>query len=269
VHHPRSQAETATAVRYLSKTNGTATDSINLPFFFFSKRELLLTKIRDQAAQIKDLMAQLEAIQMSDGNVAQMTASFHTELTRPSNLGSPGNGTPADSFGHSLDANSTLDTSSSASRADSTISQENLEWIAKARENLEAFGASIRLGSSSTAKSDLVDQDLEDSTSSEGEYHFAKESSESEDEFDTGHLSPKARRPMRERRLSGKTSPSSAKMVSLPAQTSPFGMMAALSMGKAKTKKPASVASDVSDLGVANEDFFRTRKCTFVKGLSL
>jgi len=189
---------------------------------------------------------------MSDRNVTQMTANLHADFAHSSIMGSPGSGTFADSL---------LDTSSSASRADSTISQENLEWIAKARESLEAFGASIRLGSSSTAKKDLVDQDLEDSASSEGEYHLAKESSGSEDEFDTGHLSPKARGPARERRLEGKTSPSSAKMVSLPAQTSPFGMMAALSVGKAKTKRPASVTSDVSDLGVANEDFFRTRRC--------
>jgi len=206
-------------------------------------------------------MAQLEAIQMSDRNVTQMTANLHTDFAHSSILGSPGSGTLTDSFGPTLEASDTLDTSSSASRADSTISQENLEWIAKARESLEAFGASIRLGSSSTAKKDLVDQDLEDSTSSEGEYHLAKESSGSEDEFDTGHLSPKARAPVRERRLSGNTFPSSAKMVSLPAQTSPFGMMAALSVGKAKTKRPASVTSDVSDLGVANEDFFRTRRC--------
>jgi hypothetical protein len=206
-------------------------------------------------------MAQLEAIQMSDGNVAQMTANLHTDFAYSSNLGSPRSGSFADSFGPTLEATSTLDTSSSASRAISTISQENLEWIAKARESLDAFGASIRLGSSSTAKKDLVDQDLEDSSSSGDEYHLAKESSESEDEFDTGHLSPKARGPGRERKLSGKTSPRNAKMVSLPAQTSPFGMMAALSVGKAKAKRPASVASDVSDLGVANEDFFRTRRC--------
>jgi len=206
-------------------------------------------------------MAQLETIQMSDRNVTQMTANLHTEFAHSSILGSPGSGTLADSFGYSLEATSTLDTSSSASRADSTISQENLEWIAKARESLEAFGASIRLGSSSTAKRDLVDQDLEDSASSEDEYHLAKEISGSEDEFDTGHLSPKARGPVRERKLSGKTSPSSARMVSLPAQSSPFGMMAALSVGQAKSKRAASVASDVSDLGVANEDFFRTRRC--------
>ncbi len=213
-------------------------------------------------------MAQLEAMQLSDRNVTQLSANLHTDFAHSSILGSPGSGTLADSFGPTLEATSTLDTSSSASHADSTISQENLEWIAKARESLEAFGASIRLGSSSTAKKDLVDQDLEDSTSSEGEYHLAKESSGSEGEFDTAHLSPKARGPVRDRRLSGKTSPSSAKMVSLPAQTSPFGMMAALSVGKVKTKRPASVISDaasvtsnVSDLGVANEDFFRTRRC--------
>jgi hypothetical protein len=206
-------------------------------------------------------MAQLETIQMSDRNVTHMTANLHTDFAHSSILGSPASGTLADSFGPALEATPTLDTSSSASRADSIISQENLEWIAKARESLEAFGASIRLGSSSTAKKDLVDGDLEDSTSSEGDYHLAKESSGSEDELDTGHLSPKLRGPVRARRFSGKTSPSSAKMVSLPAQTSPFGMMAALSVGKAKTKRAPSVTSDVSDLGVANEDFFRTRKC--------
>lgn len=198
---------------------------------------------------------------MSDKNVNQMTASFYTELAHSSNVGSPRSGTLTDSIGHSLEAASTLDTSSSASRADSTISQENLEWIAKARESLEAFGASIRLGSSSTAKKDLVDQDLEDSTSSEGDYRLANESSGSEDEFDTGHLSPKVRGRMHERGPSSKTSPSGTKMVSLPAQASPFGMMAALSVGQARSKRPASVVSDASDLGVANEDFFRMRRC--------
>jgi hypothetical protein len=206
-------------------------------------------------------MAQLEAIQLTDRNVTQMTTSLHTEFAHSSILGSPGSGTLADSYGHSLEAASTLDTSSSASRADSMISQENLEWIAKARESLEAFGASIRLGSSSTAKKDLVDQDLEDSTSSEGDYHLANEDSGSEEELDIGHLSPKGRGPMRERGLSGKISPSGAKMVGLPGQASPFGMMAALSVGQARTKRPASVVSDVSDLGVANENFFRARKC--------
>jgi hypothetical protein len=239
---------------------------IPLTWLYFSKREILLAKIRDQAAQIKDLMAQLESIQLTDRNVTQMTTSLHAEFAHSSILGSPGSGSFADSFGNSLEAASTLDNSSSASRADSMISQENLEWIAKARESLEAFGASIRLGSSSTAKKDLVDQDLEDSTSSEGDYHLANEGSGSEEELDIGHLSPKARGPMRERGLSGKTSPSGAKMVGLPAQASPFGMMAALSVGRARTKRPASVVSDVSDLGVANEDFFRARRCEKFEG---
>ena len=231
-------------------------DSINLPLFF-SKRELLLTKIHDQAAQIKDLMAQLETIQTSDRNVSQMTAGLHTEFARSSTLGSPRSGTHTDSFGQFLEAGSSFDASSSASRADSAISQENLEWIAKARESLEAFGASIRLGSSSTAKKDLVDQDLEDSASSDGDYRI--ENSGSELEIDTGHLSPTTwRGRMREQKLSSKASPM---MVSLPAQASPFGMMAALSVGKARSKRPASVVSDTSDLGVANEDFFRTRRC--------
>jgi hypothetical protein len=207
-------------------------------------------------------MAQLEAMQTNDRNVSQMAASLHGEFAHSSVLGSPGSGTHGDSLGQFLEAGSTLDTASSASRADSTISQENLEWIAKARESLEAFGASIRLGSSSTAKKDLVYQDLEDSASSDGDYHIADENSGSEDELDTGHLSPTTLRSrMHERKLSGKTSPVDGMMVSLPAQASPFGMMAALSVGRARSKRPASVVSDASDLGVANEDFFRTRRC--------
>jgi hypothetical protein len=87
------------------------------------------------------------------------------------------------------------------------------------------------------------------------------ESSGSDDEPDTDHLSPKRPGPMLERRLSGKTSPGTVKMVGLPGQASPLGMMAALSMGRQKAKRPASIISDVSDLGVANEDFFRARRC--------
>jgi hypothetical protein len=54
-------------------------------------------------------------------------------------------------------------------------------------------------------------------------------------------------------------------MVSLPGQASPFGMMAALSVGKTRSKRPASILSDASDLGVANEDFFRARRSSKCK----
>ena len=230
-----------------------------LKFLTFSKRELLLTKIRDQAAQIKDLMGQLEAIQTADRNVSLVTAGLTTEFARSSTLGSPG-GTLADSFGHGAEVASTLDTSSSRSHAESAISQQSLEWISKARESLEAFGASIRLGGYSTAKKDLVDQDLEDSNSSEGEYHLAMESSGSDDETDADHLSHKRRGTIRDLNPQDKASPSGSKMVGLPGQASPFGMMAALSVGQTKPKGSASVISDGSDLGIANDDFFRARR---------
>lgn len=225
----------------------------------FSKRELLLTKIRDQAAQIKDLMTQLETIQTNDRNVSLVTAGLTTEFAHSSTLGSPGDPL-ADSFGPGADVASTLDTSSSRSHAESTISQESLEWISKARESLEAFGASIRLGGFSTAKEDLVDQDLEDSNSSEGEYHLAMESSGSEDEADADHIYQKRRGTIRDWNFQDKASPSRSKMVGLPGQASPFGMMAALSVGQTKPKGSASVISDGSDLGIANDDFFRARR---------
>lgn len=204
-------------------------------------------------------MGQLETIQTADRNISLVTAGITTEFARSSTLGSPA-GTLADSFGHGAEVASTLDTSSSHSHADSTISQESLEWISKARESLEAFGASIRLGGYSTAKKDLVDQDLEDSNSSDGEYHLAMESSGSDDETYTNHLSHKRRDTIRDSRLQAKASPSGSKMVGLPGQASPFGMMAALSVGQTKSKGPASIISDGSDLGIANEDFFRARR---------
>lgn len=225
------------------------------------KRELLLAKIRDQATRIKELMAQLEATQAADKNATQMTANLPTEFARSSTLGSPRSGSFVDSYGYAIDVSSTLDSASSVSAADSRISQENSEWIAKARENLDAFGDFIRLGGSNTARRDLVDQDLEDSSSSDDGHPIVNYSSGSEDELDVGHLSPETpgTGTVRERTLSGKGSPSGpAKMVSLPAQASPFGMMATLSVRNIKSKRSASVISDVSDLGVANEDFFRT-----------
>jgi hypothetical protein len=182
VRHSGSEAETTPSVRWYLKSK--VADSLLVSF---SKRELLLTKIRDQATQIKDLMAQLEALQAADRKASQMTASLHTDFASASTLGSPGGGSPADSFGYVA---STHDTSSSVSAADSRISQENLEWMTKARENLEAFGDFIRLGGSSTARKDLVDQDLEDSTSSDDDYHLSRESSGSKDEVDAGYLSP-------------------------------------------------------------------------------
>ncbi|KAF8271195.1 hypothetical protein EI94DRAFT_1797367 [Lactarius quietus] len=220
------------------------------------KRELLLAKIRDQATQIKELMAQLEALQTADKNVTQLTTSLPTEFSRSSMLGSPRSGTFMDSSSYAVDVSSTHDSASSASAADLKTSPENSEWIAKARENLEAFGDFIRLGGSSTARRDLVNQNLEDSSSSDDE---VKDSSGSEDEPDVDHLSPERAGTVHERTLSGKGSPiGRAKMVSLPAQASPFGMMATLSVRNIKPKRPGSVISDMSDLGVANEDFFRT-----------
>lgn len=210
-------------------------------------------------------MAQLEAVQVADKNDTQMTAGLPIEFARSSTLGSPRSGTCADSSGYAVDVSSMHDSASSASASNSKISQENSEWIAKARENLEAFGDFIRLGGSSTARRDLVDQDLEDS--SDDEYpNNVQDSSGSEDEI----WSPERPGAVRERTFSGMGSPSGpAKMVSLPAQASPFGMMATLSVRNLKPKTPGSVISDVSDLGVANEDFFRTRRSRSLNGTPL
>ncbi|KAI0267719.1 hypothetical protein BC834DRAFT_821940 [Gloeopeniophorella convolvens] len=222
------------------------------------KREVLLTKIRDQAAQIDKLMAQLETVQMADRKLNQMTTELPIEFARSSTLESPASRSHTEYLAQSMEA-SNAETASSSSVVDAKVSQENSEWMAKARETFEAFGGFIRLGGSSTTKKDLVDQDLEDSSSNDDGYAVVvNDGSESEEEYDPGQLSPDRVGSLRDRGSSKRGSPSTrTKMVGLPPQASPFGMMAALSVGRAKSRRSPSVASDASDLGVANEDFFR------------
>ncbi|KAI0058645.1 hypothetical protein BV25DRAFT_1829880 [Artomyces pyxidatus] len=212
------------------------------------KREVLLTKIREQAAQIEELMAQLEAVQSADRRTSRLAKELPREFAASSSLSSPSSCNHGESVG-SVDPTEQETLSNSSMLAQGKVSKENSEWIAEARQKLEAFGGFIKLGGASTSKAYFVEQDFEDSGSSDDEEFAVAEQRGSESDAEESPA-PRNRAP---REVGGSTG--TRKMSSIPSEATPFGLMANLSMKKGK--RAASVLSDASDLGVANDDFFR------------
>ncbi|ETW82984.1 hypothetical protein HETIRDRAFT_383013, partial [Heterobasidion irregulare TC 32-1] len=211
------------------------------------KREVLLEKIRDQAAQIEELMSQLELVQNAD----QQTARIANTLTL-SSVSSPRSLTRT----LSTSGDGTSYSQSSAPEEGQT-SSESLQWIAEAREKLMAFGGFIGLGGGNISRKLFTEEDPEDESSSESDYDIlVQDHTDSEDEaVDIRMEAPvQGTRPKRQ-----DTSGSSGKekMSSIPTEASPFGLMATLSVKQPRTKRSSSVSSDRSDVGVAHEDFFR------------
>ncbi|KAI0043237.1 hypothetical protein FA95DRAFT_1563508 [Auriscalpium vulgare] len=209
------------------------------------KREVLLTKIQEQAAQIAELMSQLETVQASDHKTTQLAKELPRDFAH-STLSSPNSGTLTESLG-SAEASpfarghdESLSTSSYAEH-DPPVSQESSAWIMQARQKLEAFGGLIGLGGASLSKEHFVEQDFEDDSSGDEDAVVVKDESESEDEaMNTARPSHTAK-----------------KLSSIPSEASPYGLMANMSVKKGKARRSGSVVSENSDLGVANEDFFR------------
>ncbi|KAG0694802.1 hypothetical protein DFH29DRAFT_1032599, partial [Suillus ampliporus] len=123
------------------------------------KREHLLNQIREQAAQIQELMAQLE---VTNRRAASTSVSSPSACTMPLSPSS------------SVDLHSpTLDPNTPADSA--PPKPEVQDWIAKARASIEAFGGLIALGGTAT-QSMHIDGDPEKSADSDEEtYGFDKE----------------------------------------------------------------------------------------------
>jgi len=144
------------------------------------------------------------------------------------------------------------------------------EWIAKARESIEAFGGFIGAGGAGMTKSYLVDEDPEDSGSSgDDAYEFAVEDEDGETVEINDHAARQQRRPasMEMQSVGGSSVRSghhkrdssgsgTQKLVTLPSEAFPFGLIANLSLKHRKRRSSPGV-DDEDDVGVANEDFFR------------
>lgn len=142
------------------------------------------------------------------------------------------------------------------------------EWIAKARESIEAFGEFIGAGGVEMTKNFLVDEDPENSGGSDDDaYEFALEDED-------GETTPIEESHVKEQHGAGQNgvatagavsgqkrkSPNGAeKLVILPGEAAPFGLIAslALKVGKRRDSGEASPEDD-DEVGVASGDFFRS-----------
>lgn len=208
------------------------------------------------------------------------------ELTKassqPSSSGSVRRSSPGGDYLSPLDP-------SSPTSPDPVPKPDVEEWIAKARESIEAFGGFIGAGGTGMTKSFLVDEDEEGSGSSEDDdYEFAVEDEDGEpveiNQFGDEETSRRngavgmrrsASRDIqsvggsstsgsqnKERRLSGTTE----KLVILPSEASPFGLIAKMSL-KNRRRRTSPGVEDEDDVGVANEDFFRHSMFRFIPWL--
>ncbi|KAG1779202.1 hypothetical protein EV702DRAFT_126760 [Suillus placidus] len=208
------------------------------------KREHLLNQIREQAAQIQELMAQLD---VTNRQVATASLSSPSTTTIPISPSS------------SIDLHSpTLDPHTPADSA--PPKPEVQDWLAKARASIDTFGGLIALGGTTHAM--LVDEDPEKFDSDEEEYGFDFEDDDTDDEGDgyaTAEEGGRSRRSQsRERHsptaLAKKKELADKKSGMLPHADSPFGLMAHMA-NRARGKSAEPEPQDA--VGVANADFFR------------
>jgi len=188
-----------------------------------------LKQIRDQAAQIQELMAQLDAMnrRAASGSVSS-SSTLETPLSpSSSDLHSPtlDPGTPEDS---------------------APPRPEVQDWITKARESIEAFGGLIALGGLAAPLENSVESDEE-------EYVFDVEDSLDDDE-DTEGEGGHTRR-SQSPSVALKMSQLTEQTGTLPHKASPFGLMAHLAIrNNARGKSAEPEPQDA--VGVAGSQFF-------------
>ncbi|KAI9000635.1 hypothetical protein BD414DRAFT_8317 [Trametes punicea] len=241
------------------------------------RRDLLLAQIREQAAKIEELMKQLEEANKRAGDKSQ----------NAENAPSPAHsGDHPSAVSATTSELNTSDLGTPEHVSEHLTKPEVLDWIAKARESIEAFGGYINMGGPGVTK-DLLGEDV----------LGWKDSSESEDvEEDTGQAQADAEEDVHfkvedidakvdDRPASrGRARPMSAgdgkdesstqssgrkksrggrrdKLAILPNEAAPIGMLANLSLRASRSRRSSQSRSvsttDENDYGVANEDYFR------------
>ncbi|KAG5652773.1 hypothetical protein H0H81_003711 [Sphagnurus paluster] len=206
------------------------------------KREYLLNQIRAQAAQIKELMSQLEA---TGGPRHHRPSSVESDT--PPLL------SPSTSHASFLSAEGPPATPEINSLANKAVE----DWIAKAKQSFEEFDVFIGISGAGMPINYLVDEDLENSDPDLEEYVNISENDSSEYGFvveqadgdDVMSDKGKGKRQDREH----------VKPANLPREAAPFGLFGDLSI---KTKKRAvSVQLEGEEdkaAGIANADFFQS-----------
>ncbi|KAG6865902.1 hypothetical protein C0991_010735 [Blastosporella zonata] len=232
------------------------------------KREHLLSQIREQAAQIKNLMEQLESVGNSPQRRPSSAAS--DSLTSSSALHSP---LLSPTTTHSSHISAEL-----SPMVDDEANKAVEDWIAKAKQSFEEFDVFIGIGGAGMPKSYLVDGDLENVNSDDDDDDYVNISgNESDYEIAVEHhdgdvLPATSNGVLRHKRSSSsvgtngtgltrrKHSGGSAKPAILPGEAVPFGLFGDLSLKTKPKKRGSSGEIDEDDAvpGIANTNFFRS-----------
>lgn len=191
----------------------------------------------------------------------QASAAPTQEITSPSRA-------PRSSGNHTCSPSRTVFTSlppekSATTDQDTVIPKpEVLDWVAKAKESIEAFGGYIGIGTASVTKNligdsdDWMDSDSDDDArflsarGSEDEGEGASVTSDDR-ELASRHVSP-------EERGRRDIIPSSEKPATIPSHVAPFGLMANL-LRKTRLSDGQDEENDEKGdvIGVARKDYFR------------
>ena len=140
---------------------------------------------------------------------------------------------------------------------------EVLDWVAKAKESIEAFGGYIGIGTASVTKN-LIGGSDDSMDSDEDEDERFLSACGSEDEGEGASVASEDREPasrhvfpgVKGRRKDGV--PSSEKPATIPSHVAPFGLMAnLLRKTRLSSDQDEGSAGKADEVGVARKDYFR------------
>ena len=253
MHHSREEETSSTAVSSECITGGECTSWPGAnPTSPGSKREHLLNEIRTQAEEIQRLMAQLQLANQ------QASAAATQGFTSPRGLNGSGNSTRSPS---QLGFSSLSPEDTSTAGRDTTIPKADvLDWVAKAKESIEAFGGYIGIGTASVTK-DLIGDSDDSVDSDDGDDDRFLSARGSEDEgasvaSDDHGLGSRSRRVSPDGR--GRRRVSSERPAAIPSHVAPFGLMAnLLRKTRLDDDQGEENGEKADEVGVARKDYFR------------
>lgn len=214
------------------------------------KREFLLSQIREQAAQIQNLMSQLETTNKFSPE-RPLTPDILSPLLSPTTL------SPTHSNG-------------SGSRTPDHTQEAVAEWITRAKESLDAFGDHISMAGGNMPRDLLAGHDQEADDEDDG-YYTAYEDDDDEvgiavEQADDEE--PGATRSTPNRIMNRKDSASSLnsakkhgdkKAAIIPTKAAPFGLLGDMSLNNrgANVDSSSDEKEDRDNTGIASADFFK------------
>ena len=251
-----------------------------------SKREHLLNQIQSQAQKIESLMQQLAEVTASSASNHPKLSNINTMITDPEKplVLSP---TGAGPYFGSLSGSASGTEQDENSDANKAVS----DWIAKAHQSLDHFGALVGIGGGAMPQRYLIRENYEESDS-DGDEEFVDVSEEldtfgnSDDRYELSVEEPNSDDMKPEglngqRSLRPKSSVSSlgtsgtgnsfrrrggdrSKPASLPVEASPFGLFGNLSLKSRSRASSAERDDEDKGPGIANENFFKPSERFFL-----